>query len=63
MNKIVPFTRPIDVDSIPGVAWAIAQLIVVNGVGPDVVAAAVNAYIAATNADDDDADDDLPALH
>lgn len=54
MNNIVPFTRPIDVDSIPPVAWAVAQLIVINGLSPEVVTDAVNAYVAAANNDDDE---------
>jgi len=56
MNNIVPFARPLDVDAIPPVAWAVAQLIVINGLSPDVVADAVCAYNAACAADDDDDD-------
>jgi hypothetical protein len=54
MNNIVAFARPFDVAAIPPVAWAVAQLIVINGLDPETVANAVCAYNAACAADDDD---------
>lgn len=59
MNNIVSFTRA---GIIPPVAWAVAQLIVINGLDPDTVASAVNAYVAACS-DADENDDGEPAAH
>ena len=54
MNNIVPFSRPLDPDVIPPIAWAVAQLIVNNGLTPDDIHHAVVMYGAVMDACDDD---------
>lgn len=65
MNNIVKFVRPMGgPETVPPVAWAVAQLIVTNGLGPDDVFRAVEFYAASLNdPDEDDTDEEDEPLN
>ena len=54
MNNIVSFTRPNDLVTRPAAAMAVAQLIVVNGLGPEEVWHAVQVFSESLETGDDE---------